>query len=77
MSDDFEKAVLINFNYGGNIDPQLKVVQPAEALQEHQSRSGSISTSTSSRTGTNTRVSAAQMSAGASSSIHLQHQAVF
>ncbi|WIA12173.1 hypothetical protein OEZ85_012245 [Tetradesmus obliquus] len=24
MSDDFEKAVLINFNYGGNINPQLK-----------------------------------------------------
>lgn len=25
MADDFEKAVLISFNYGGNIDPQLKV----------------------------------------------------
>jgi hypothetical protein len=36
MSDDFEKAVLINFNYGGNMDPQLKVVQAAEALQQHQ-----------------------------------------
>jgi hypothetical protein len=25
MADDFEKAVLITFNYGGNIDPSLKV----------------------------------------------------
>lgn len=30
MADDFEKAVLITFNYGGNIDPSLKV--PAYAL---------------------------------------------
>jgi hypothetical protein len=27
MADDFEKAVLITFNYGGNIDPSLKVHQ--------------------------------------------------
>lgn len=25
MSDDVEKAILINFNYGGVPDPQLKV----------------------------------------------------
>jgi hypothetical protein len=27
MADDFEKAVLITFNYGGNIDLSLKVKQ--------------------------------------------------
>lgn len=27
MADDFEKAVLITFNYGGNIDPSLKVIE--------------------------------------------------
>lgn len=43
MSDDFEKAVLINFNYGGNINPQLKVVHPTEPLhqQEQQQQCGS------------------------------------
>jgi hypothetical protein len=70
MSDDFEKAVLINFNYGGNIDPQLKVMPLAEELQQHQQQKQCWQQQA-------LTLSAADMSAGKSSSIHCQHQAVF
>jgi hypothetical protein len=76
MSDDFEKAVLINFNYGGNIDPQLKVVHPAEALKQHEQHRQCSSSSCCCPAWQTLTLSTAHMSAGTSSSLYYQHQAV-